>query len=416
MMQFFRKNALPALLLTVLLDMLGLGMVMPILPLLFNDVTSPFYMLDIAHAEQGALYLGLLMALVAFGQFIGAPIIGQLSDKFGRRKLLIITIIGGAIANALFAVALVKHAFGLLFFSRLAYGLMAGNVSVASAAIADITPPEKRAKNFGLMGAMFGIGFIVGPFVGGLLASPSVYHGFNATTPFIAGVILAAINALYVWLVLPETNDHVNKTLNINWSKALLNIKKALQMKEVRPMLITAFLFNAGIAFYQGFGALILNERFGFTEANIGNYFAYVGIWLVVVQAALVPFLAKKFHSAQVLSVSLFVQALCFYLISINYSFTYALVIVPFLAVGWGLTMANMGSLLSQTATPSIMGEVMGINTSVGALAQMLVPFLGGYLASSYSVGTSVAFGALTVALAGIYFVFFAKHELKAHA
>lgn len=415
MMNFLKKNALPALLLTVLLDMLGLGMLIPILPTLFTSDT-PYFALSGALAGSGEVLLGGLFGLGYLGQFVGSPIIGQFSDKFGRRKVLIVTIIAGAVANAFFAYGLFIHSIAIVMLSRFAYGLMAGNAAVASAAVADISTPENRSKNYGLMGAMFGLGFIVGPFVGGKLASPEVFHLFTMTTPFIVGVALGLMNALYVYIALPETNQHITPDLKIRFHEALVNIKKAISMTEVRPMLITTFLFSMGIAFYQGFGAVLLEERFNFTKSDLGNYFAYVGLWLVVAQALLVRVVASRWKSTEVLSVTFFVMALSFFFISGNTSLAGLFANAPILAFAWGLTMANSASLLSQTATPRIMGEVMGVNTSVGALASILVPLVGGLIAHNFGVNVCAAMAGIMLVVTGVYFNIFAKYTLRPHA
>lgn len=415
MMEFLKKNALPALLLTVLLDMLGLGITMPILPVLFGPGHSYFALEGILAGRDMVVY-GLLTAIVFLGQFIGAPIIGQFSDKFGRRKVLIVTILAGVFANIIFIEGLLAKSIYIVLLSRFIFGLMAGNAAVAGAAIADISKPEDRAKNFGLMGAMFGIGFILGPVLGGVLSNSKLVSWFSFTTPFYVSLILGIINAAYVWMMLPETNAHVSNSLTIKWSQAISNIKKALDMKEVRPMLVTAFLFSAGIMFYQSYGSILLQERFGFDQGDLGKYFAYVGVWLVIAQAGFVRVLAKRFKSAEVLSVSMFVMSVCFFAIAGNHVMHYIFFISPFLALAWGSTMANMSSLLSQTASPKIMGEVMGINTSVGALASMIVPVIAGSIAQSHGVGVAAAMAGVMLAITGAYFVIYAKHVLKPHA
>src|SRR6478672_7264037 len=205
-----KRHPIWIIIFTILIDTLGLGILGPILPQLLGNPNSPHYLLG-SNAAVGTGYItfGFLVAVYPIMQFFATPILGQLSDRYGRRPVLALSLAGTSLGYALFAVGIVIRSIPLLFVARALDGVTGGNLSVAQAAIADVTSPQDRTKNFGLIGAAFGVGFIVGPFLGGTLADPSVVSWFNAATPFWFAAILAAVNTLSVLFQFGETNKHV---------------------------------------------------------------------------------------------------------------------------------------------------------------------------------------------------------------
>ena len=179
------SNPLPVVLFTVFVDLLGVGILIPVIPQLMANPGSNYYLFpENTPASHGYIVLGFLVAIFPLMQFIATPILGQLSDKFGRKKILAISLAGTSMSYVLFAIGIMTKNIPLLFLSRGFDGITGGNIAVAQAAVADVTPPEKRARNFGLIGAVFGFGFIIGPYIGGKLSDPSIISWFNATTPF----------------------------------------------------------------------------------------------------------------------------------------------------------------------------------------------------------------------------------------
>lgn len=170
-----KSNPMLTIFLTVFIDLLGVGVLIPVMPLLLGDPTSPYYLLPTGWStEQGYVLLGLLTAVFPLMQFFATPILGQLSDKYGRKDILLISLFGTSLSYVLFAYGIMSRNLPLLFVSRALDGITGGNISVAQAAIADISLPENRAKNFGLIGMAFGLGFIFGSFLGGKLSDPTV--------------------------------------------------------------------------------------------------------------------------------------------------------------------------------------------------------------------------------------------------
>jgi len=402
------KNRSPLLVLffTIFLDMLGVGMLIPVIPILFAQPSSSHYLLPVGTSpETGYLLLGILLALFSLGQFIAAPIIGQFSDKFGRKRLLAFSILGTGVGHALFAYAIFIGNIPLLFAARLFSGVAGGNIVVAQAAIADVTLPRDRSKNFGLIGAAFGLGFIFGPFIGGKLADPNIVSWFNAAVPFCFAALLSFANVVLVRYFLTETNTHMKHDHTIDWGRSLRNIAHAFSLAQIRPLFITSFIYQIGFTFYVTFASVFLLTRFGFTEGMLGNYFAYIGIWIVIVQSVLTRFTSRWFSESQILQNSLISAGLSIIAIVIAPQAGLLYVIVPFFAAAVGLSNANLTALISRSAGPSIQGEVLGLSGSINALAMTIPPLIAGVVASYAEPSTPLLLAAAIIIIGGLYFI-----------
>jgi DHA1 family tetracycline resistance protein-like MFS transporter len=400
-----RKRDLSTLFFTIFLDMLGVGILIPVIPMLFAEPTSTHYLLAPETSERvGYLLLGILLALYSIGQFIAAPIIGQFSDKFGRKYLLAYGVFGTALGHALFAFALFVGNIPLLFVARFLAGVAGGNIVVAQAAIADITPPADRAKNFGMIGAAFGLGFIFGPFLGGLFADPSRVGWFSASTPFWFAATLSLVNGLFVIFFLRETHPSPRREQVIEWHRSLQNIARATRLTSLRSLLLTNLFFQVGFAFYTTFSALFLLSRFGLSEGQIGNYFAFVGLWIVFTQGFVTRVVAARYSELRVLRYSLVMAGvvLLLFLVVPNVSFLYF--VAPFFSIAIGLTQANMVGAISRSASDEVQGEILGINGSVNAMAQSIPPLVSGVLVATFSPSAPILCAALLIIGAGIYF------------
>lgn len=396
--------------LTLFLDSLGFGILIPIVPLLFADATSPFYMLSGAVSVQtGYILLGLLTAIFPLMQLFSTAILGQLSDKYGRRPVLLYTLFVTSISYALFAVGIALKNIPLLFISRALAGISSGNMSVAQASIADLTKPEDRAKNFGLMGAAFGIGFILGPFIGGKLSDPTVLPFLNPTIPFVFAALLSFANALSVKSFFNETNKFIKIEKVLAWGKAIQNIRKAFNLKHVRFLFLTNFLFMSGFTFFVTFFSVYLIDKFHFNQGGIGDFFAFIGLWIVFTQGFLVRKVAKYFNEYQVLRFTIIADG---FFIGLMYFAPHAWVLYfinPFIAICNGLSFANMAGLISRSVDQKIQGEVLGINGSVQALAQLIPPVLSGVLAAILAPEIPLLVAAGLIIFSGILFNVFYK-------
>ncbi len=406
----FANRPLPVIFLTIFVDLLGFGILIPVIPQLLANPRSEFFMLPGGFSiNQGYILLGFLTASFSIAQFLATPILGQLSDRYGRRRILAISLAGTCISYLIFAVGILTKNIPLLFFARVFDGITGGNISVAQAAIADVTTPQNRAKNFGLIGAAFGLGFIVGPYVGGKLSDPSVVSWFSATTPFFFAAILSAINVTSILLFFPETLSEKAHNLKINWSRSIFNIYHAASHKQLREIFLTMFLFNGGFTFFTTFFSVFLINRFNFTQGNIGDFFAYVGIWVAFSQVFIVRKLSARFSEKTLIRFSLFGTGLAIFLYFLPTVWWELLLITPLMAISNGITMANVTALISKSVGPKVQGEVLGINSSVSALAMSIPPILSGYIAASLGANTSIWVAGVIIFISGAVFWLFYK-------
>lgn len=390
---------------TIFIDLLGYGILIPVIPELFVNQHSPFYVLaQNSNSKIGLIIFGLLIATYPIGQFLATPILGQLSDRYGRKKILLISILGTSISYLLFAIGIITKNLPLLFFSRFFDGITGGNIAVAQAAITDITLLENRARNFGMIGAAFGLGFIFGPFLGGKLSDPSFVSWFTPATPFYFACLLSFLNVLFIFFFLPETHKQL-QVVKIAFNKSIKNIITAFSLPRLKKLYITSFLFNAGFAFFTTFFSVFLILKFNFTQGQIGNFFAYVGIWSVLTQALVTRYLAKKFTGEQILTIAMFgagVMLLVYFLPRNNFELYF---VPPFFSLCSGLIMANLPALISSRADKTIQGEVLGINASVTALSQAVPAILSGFIAALIKPTTPLLVASFFVFVAWIIFL-----------
>lgn len=409
------KKALPLVISTLFIDVLGVGILIPVLPQLIFRIFEPA-----GYSYRTSLImLGWLSAIYPLMQFIATPILGQLSDRYGRKPILGFSLFGTAVGYAMFAIAIITKNIPLLFISRAFDGITGGNISVARAVIADVTPIEHRTKNFAKIGAAFGIGFVLGPYLGARLAEPGVSffglfntpHWFTTATPFWFTSILSLLNTIFVLAILPETHKHINKHLKMAWNKSVHNIVKAANSVRLRTIFAAEFLFFGGFTFFTTFFQILLIQKLGFKVNNIGDYFAFIGISIAVTQVLVTPFLAKRFSNQQILRFSLLGNGLALFLLLWPHNTRELLLATPIFAMFNGLTMANATALISRSADKTIQGEVLGIEASVQALAQSVPAALAGYIAT-LGVNVPVIVGASVVLLGALVFNLF-YHQPK---
>ena len=400
-----KGNPLLAVFSTIFIDMLGVGILIPVFPLLVLP-HSPYRITPSGWSiADGFILLGWLSAAYPLAQFFAAPILGQLSDRYGRKIVLTVSIIGTSVSYMLFAIGVATKNIPLMFASRIVDGITRGNISVAQAVISDISNPKNRARNFGLVGAAFGLGFIFGPYVGGKLADPHVVSWFSASTAFWFTAILSAINALVVIKFLPETIKKKTTKFKIHILESFTNVIKAFTNSGLRNITPSTFLFNAGFTFFTTFFAIFLAVRFGFTQGNTGDYFAYFGVWTALVQGGLIGIISKRFKDYQVLRYSFFGAGITLlsYLLIPNGQHKWLFVIPPILALFIGLCNAFLPTIVSRVTPKEIQGESLGINTSVSALAQAIPAIIAGYVATINTSATVIT-ASLLIGLSGLLF------------
>ena len=250
-----QNKALLIILLVTFIDILGIGMLIPIFPILILP-NSNFSVIPV-NWTIGSIYIlfGWLSAAFPLAQFIAASILGQLSDSFGRKKILILSMCGVAFSYLVFAITIAIKNIPLMFISRFMGGVFCGSVSVAEAVIADISTPINRAKYFGLIGVAISIGIIFGPFIGGKLSDPEIIYWFNPTTPFYFIAILNIISICIIGIFLPETLK-VKSDKRLSIKTPFHNIYLAFSRPGLRNIIPTIFLFNAGFTSLYVFAIL----------------------------------------------------------------------------------------------------------------------------------------------------------------
>jgi len=397
---------------TVFLDMLGIGILIPIIPQLLGEPSSPYYLLDPSKGDLGLILLGLLVATYPLAAFFASPILGALSDKYGRKPVLFISILGTSASYFVFAFAIWTGNLPLLFISRLIDGATGGNISVAQAAIADSTAPEERTKAFGMMGATFALGFILGPFLGGVLSSPSILPFFSASTPFIFSGVLALANAFSIRFFFRESISEKHPDRKIKMLASFENIAKARKYENIRGLFLVSFLFNFGFSFFTSFFNVYLTNKFGFSSVQIGNFFAYVGIWIIITQLVVVRYLANKFREADLLGPAYIMTGIGLMLYLVPQVWWALLFVVPIASIPNGIQQANFSSLLTKRTEEDVRGEVLGIGSSISSLGQSLPPIFAGLIAAAIASFVPVILASLIIFTNGFIFIYKVK---KAH-
>lgn len=369
------KKVLPILFLTLLLDMIGAGMIFPVIPIILTDASSPSFLLHGFSVSDQYIIAGLLTALFGIMQFFAAPILGELSDIFGRKKLLMLGVATLAVGQLFFGFAIVIASLPLLFFSRIIAGLAGANFSIAQASIADVTEPHERAKNFGLMGAAFGLGFVLGPLLGGWM----VHLSGLASAPFWLAGALGIVNVLVIYFMLPETKKtSASVQHKFHILKGINNIKQAFTDKDARGFYGASFVMQLGFAFFTAFIGILLVSKFNFDAGGVGTFFGVVGAWVVVTQLVILRVLTKKFNERAILRYSLLILAVGLAIYPFLPSDIFLYVAMPLVAIGNGLSVANLTALISKGVSAEKQGAALGINGSLMALAQGTAPVVAG--------------------------------------
>lgn len=402
-----QKKVLPILFGTLLLDMIGIGMLIPILPILFTDPSSPSFILQ-GYSEAGQyLIAGLITALFGLMQFIAAPILGELSDAYGRKKLLTLGVGVLAISQIIFGFGIEVGSLALLLVARTIAGLAGANFSIAQAAIADVSEPHDRAKNFGLIGAAFGVGFILGPVLGGWIAGITG----DAASPFWFAGVLGIVNLLFISYFLPETRQvKAEERKSFNVFKGIHNIAAAFRDVDARPVFLSSFLYMSGFSFVVSFMGVMLVNRFGLSEAGVGSFFGAVGIWIVITQVVILRYLVRKYNEKQILRYAMLCLAAAMLAYPFAGSVAMLYLIMPFMAIPQGLSMANINSLVSKSVSADKQGAALGINSSLIALAQGVIPLAAGFGSGILGLQAPFIAGAFLVTCAWFTLFVFIRH------
>ena len=346
------------LVLTSMIDAMGIGLMMPVMPDLLQEVGG-------GTLSEAAIWGGIMATSFAVMQFLFGPMLGSLSDRFGRRPVLILSL---TVMSADYLVMAMAGSLWLLLAGRIVGGITAATHATASAYMADISAPEERAANFGLIGAGFGIGFVLGPLIGGLLAE------YGTRAPFWAAAALAGGNAIMGWLVLRETVTDANRRA-FSWRRAnpFAALRSLGRLPGLTPLLAVYFLYYVAFAVYPAVWAYFGQARFGWGPAMIGLSLGLFGTAMALVQGGLIrPFLRRFGERGTVILAHVFNVA-TFMLTALVASGTFVLMLAPIAALG-GMIPPALQGMMSRRVAANAQGELQGALTSVAALATIVTP------------------------------------------
>lgn len=383
--------------------MLGIGIIIPVIPAIFYAQDASHFA-GLVGEDKIRWTFCLLMAAFPFMQFFGAPVLGGLSDRFGRKKVIMVSMIGTALGYSLFSLALYQQSLVILFLSRLIPGFFGGSLSVLFSAISDVSEPADKPKNFALIGIAFGLGFIFGPLLGGVLSDSSHCFWFDLTTPFLFTAALSITNFILVWWRFQETLD-VKKYTKITFLKGIENVKKAFTSLNLRTLFTITFLNTLGFSFYTQFFSVFMYEKFHSNTSEVGYVFGWVGFWLVFTQGFLIRKLNPSLAPASIVSKTMLVIGLGIIAMVFPSTVVGILVLNFFLALAQGLNSPNLLTLVSGQAQPEQQGEILGINQSMQSLAQIIPPLVVAVFGKNLTTFPFV-FGGSMIVLAWIIFVF----------
>lgn len=395
-----QRSPLLFIFLTVFIDLLGVGIILPLLPYyvkIIEGSTVPWL------AENRAFVVGALGASFALMQFICAPMLGALSDRFGRRPVLLLSLLGTGLSYVVMALATAleflspEMVLALLFTARIMDGITGGNISIAQAYIADVTKPEERAKGMGMIGAAFGLGFMLGPAIGGLLSTVSL------EAPALAAAALSLGSVLFGYFALPESLPAERRTqLTIRGVNPLAQLGAVIGAPAIQPLLIGIFLLNLAFAALQSNFAVYSDERFGFTALDNALVFALVGLVAVVVQGFLIRRLLPRLGEERMAIGGVAIMAVAFALIAIAPQAWMLFPAVALLAVGSGASSPSITGLISRRVGAQEQGRTLGGVQALNSLTMVTGPLLAGFMFDAVGATAPYIAGAALAAAAGV--------------
>ncbi|WP_294326452.1 TCR/Tet family MFS transporter [uncultured Chryseobacterium sp.] len=353
-----KKAAVGFIFITLLIDIIGWGIILPVVPKLIGELIHS----DITDAAK---YGGWLGFAYAFTQFIFSPIVGNLSDQYGRRPILLISLLGFALDYLFLAVA---PSIGWLFAGRIIAGLTGASISTASAYIADVSTDETRTKNFGLIGAAFGLGFIIGPVIGGVLGH------YGARLPFYVASVLCLLNFLYGYFILPESLDKT-KRRPFDWRRAnpIGSLKFLANQPQISGLAIALILVYIGLHAVQSNWHFFTMYQFHWSERTVGLSLGVLGLLLALVQGVLIRWTAPKLGEQKSIYTGLIFYALGLLLFSFaSEGWMMILFLIPY-SLG-GICGPSLQSMISKSISSNQQGELQGALTSLVSATSIIGP------------------------------------------
>ncbi|SLN45334.1 TCR/Tet family MFS transporter [Pseudooctadecabacter jejudonensis] len=384
-----RKRAITFIIITLMLDAMGIGLILPVMPDLIREVEG-------GTLGTAALWGGVLATTFAVMQFIFGPILGSLSDRFGRRPVLLVSL---AVMTVDYLVMAVAGSIWLLFLTRVIGGITAATQSTAAAFIADISKPEEKSANFGLIGAAFGLGFVLGPVIGGLLGE------LGTRAPFYAAAALGALNLLFGYYVLPETvTDRIRRPFSLRRANPFGAFRALSQLDGLRRLIFLVFLYEFAFIVYPATWAYFTKEAFGWSPGMVGGSLAMFGIGMALVQGVLIRPVLRRFGERGTIIYGITFNFVAFLALTLLTNGWIALAFTPLTALGAVVTPALQG-LMSQRAGDDQQGELQGVIASAKSIAMIFSPLVMTQLFWVFTDGTGVHLPGAAFALSALLMI-----------
>jgi len=379
-----RRAALIVLFLTVFIDLLGFGIVIPFLPLYA------------ARMHVGAFGIGLVLSVYSLMQFLCAPVLGRISDHVGRRPIIMLGLLGSAVGYVIYGFA---TSFAWLLFSRAVHGACAGTVSTAQAYVADTTDESNRAHGMGMIGAAFGLGFVLGPAIGGLLGHASL------RTPVFFAAALTFANLIFAAIRLPESHrPDPNARLEFaHLARPIVTLPRQLLGHRLTGLFTIAFLATFAMAALEATFAIMVPAIYGYGPSGVGGLLAYAGLLQALVQGYLLGKIVKRTGELTLIRAGMLALAIGLAPMASLSSHAMLFVALALVAIGYGFASPSIASLISKRTERRLQGEVLGINQSAQSLARIFGPIAAGFAyqafgpAAAYIGGGLVALSALAI-------------------
>lgn len=398
-----KKAALGFIFITVLIDIIGIGLILPIVPELIIELTD-------STVSEAAFLGGLLTATYAVMQFIFAPILGGLSDKLGRRPVLLIALLGLGLD---YLVIVFAPSMAWLFIARMISGICGSSMTVANAYIADVSGVEDRARNFGMIGAAFGLGFIVGPAIGGFLGE------MGTRIPFLAAAVMSLLNWLYGYFMIPESLPKEDRR-PFDWKRAnpIGTLRNIFKYKVLIGLILCLFLVYVAAFSVQGNWSFYTAEKFNWTPKDIGFSLTFVGMMVALVQGLLLGPIIKKTGEVNAVYAGLFFNLVGLFSFAIvSESWMVYVIIVPYAFSG--LTGPAMQSIMTAQIPKNAQGELQGGLTNILMITAIIgPPLMAGIFTYYTNPENEIYFPGAPFILASVLAVIgsaFAYHSLKRH-
>ena len=382
-----RKATLSFIFILVALDVLALGIIIPVLPKLVESFMG-------GNTARAAEVFGVFGTAWSVMQFIFMPLLGMLSDRFGRRPVILISCLGMGLDY--FFMALAPN-LEWLFVGRLVSGITAASIATAFAYIADVTPPEKRAGAFGMVGAAFGLGFVIGPALGGVLGS------VDPRLPFWVAGGMALLNAAYGLFVLPESLPPEKRATAFNWKRAnpLGSLKLLRSHKELLGLAAVLFLMNLAHMVLPSVAVLYMGYRYGWGELTVGLVLAGVGVFAMIVQGGLVKPVVKRVGERMAMTVGLLFGTVGFVIYGLAPTGILFLAAVPIMSL-WGFAGPSAQALMTRHVGPSEQGQLQGATSSLVSIAGIIGP---GLFTQTFAMTITTSPGSAFVVAGGLLLV-----------